>query len=128
MATNRLGQGNMQIIVKNYEHFNKSLPNWNSPKGVYVKSKDHYDKLCKEAGMVSVDKFGETGSRSRKDYVLSEKAQAIITAASQTKDKKGKVKLGDKAVKAMIDMGAIKPKADWNSYLPSNYQKAGGFA
>lgn len=117
----------MQIIVKNYEHFNRSLPNWDSPKGVYVKSKDHYDRLCKEAGMVSADKFGETGSKQRKDYVLSEKSKAIIAAASQTKDKNGKVKLGDKTIKAMIEMGAIKPKADWSSYLPISLQNKGGF-
>lgn len=118
----------VQIIVKNYEHFNRSLPNWNTPKGVYVKSKDHYDRLCKESGMVSVDKFGETGSKARKEYKLSDKSKAIIAAASQIKDKNGKIKLGDKAIKAMIEIGAIKPKADWSSHLPSSYKKEGGFA
>lgn len=117
----------MQIIVKNYEHFNRSLPNWDTPKGVYVKSKDHYDRLCKEAGMVSVDKFGQTGS-SRKEYKLSNKAKEIIAAASQIKDKNGKVKLGDRTIEAMKEIGAIKPKADWSKHLPKNLQKVGGFA
>ena len=96
------------IIIKNYEHFNKSLPNWNTPQGVHVKSKSHYDKLCKEAGMVSDEKAKEQNSGfGRKEYSLSNKAKAIISAARASKDKKGNVKLSDKTIDAMRSIGAI---------------------
>ena len=55
----------MQIIVKKYEHFNRSLPNWNTPKGVYIKSKDDYDRKLKEAGMVSYEKMQQTVESNR---------------------------------------------------------------
>lgn len=115
----------MQIIVKKYEHFNTSLPNWTTPKGVYVKSKDHYDRLCKESGMVPYEKIEYKSNR--KEYTLSHKAKEIIKAASQVKDKKGNVKLGDRTIDAMKSIGAIRKISDWNKHLPSNYQKVGGF-
>lgn len=116
------------IIVKSYAHHNKALPNWNTPKGVWVKSKDHYDRLCKEAGMISYDKAQEIASGSkRKDYKLSNQAKAIIEAARSAKDSKGNVKLGDRTVEAMVKIGAIGKKVPSYMQLPRAYQSVGGF-
>ena len=113
----------MQIIVKNYQHINSALPNWNTPKGVLVKSKDHYDKLCKEAGMVPYEK--NNSGPKLKDYNLSSKAKAIIEAAKNAKDSKGRVKLSDRTVDALKDIGAIGKKIPDYVNIPKS--KKGGF-
>lgn len=110
------------IIVKNYTHFNRSLPNWDTPKGVYVKSKDHYDRLCKEAGMISYDKSKEINKKKSKEYVLSDKAHSIMESARATKDSKGRVKLGDRTIDAMVKIGAIGKKIPSYMELPSAYR------
>lgn len=118
----------MQIIVKNYSHFNTAFKNWNTPKGVYVKNKDHYDRLMKEQGMITFEEAQERDrNRKLKDYKLSDDAKAILAAARMTKDKKGNVKLGDKTIEAMVKIGAIKKKQYVPSYmkLPAAYTKGG---
>lgn len=37
-------------IVKQYEHFNKSLPNWDSKDGKYISSREHYERELKKGG------------------------------------------------------------------------------
>lgn len=96
------------IIVKNYEHFNRSLPNWDSTQGKYIKSKAHYEQELKKAGMKQADSFGKTSEPSRKEYELSQKAREIIREASYSKDKDGKVRLSGRAIEAMKEIGAIK--------------------
>lgn len=71
--------------------------------------------------MVSRDKVPVV---SRKDYKLSEKAQAIIQSVSATKDKKGNIKLSDRAVDAMREIGAIGKKVPDYMKPPSG---KGGF-
>lgn len=97
------------IIIKNYEHVNKSFANWDTPQGKYVKNKDHYDRLMKEQGMVSYDTMQQRATGNKmKGYTPSAKALAIIEAARCAKDSKGNVKLSAKTVQAMTEMGAIK--------------------
>ena len=119
----------MQIIVKqSYAHFNRSLPNWTSPKGVWVKSKDHYDRLCKENGMVTFEKAQEqaTGPK-RKEYKLSKESASLINAASARCDSKGRVKLSDKMIDTMIKKGAIGKRVPEYMKLPAAYKAQGGF-
>ena len=99
------------IIIKNYEHFNRSLPNWDSSKGKYIKNKDHYDSEMKKAGMVQVDQAGQVGKPTLKDYKLSDKARAILQTVKQSADSKGRVKLSDRTIQAMKEIGAIKTKS-----------------
>ena len=94
------------IIVKNYEHFNRSLPNWDTPKGKYIKSKSHYESEMKKAGMVRSDSFGQVSQPKLKDYNLSDKARAIL--GSVRADKNGKVQLSGRQIQAMKEIGAIK--------------------
>lgn len=114
----------MQIIVKKYEHINSALPNWNTPRGVYVKNKDHYDRLCKEAGMVAVEDAGEVSQGKLKGYELSAKAKSIISAA-QAGSRNGKVKLSDKTIDAMKSIGALGKKVPSYMKLPACYDKGG---
>ncbi len=119
----------MQIIVKSYSHVNRSLPNWDSPNGRIVKSKDHYERLCKENGMVSFERAEEMAkSKKSKDYHLSKESEDIIKYAHQIKDSKGNLKLGDVAIKKLIDKKAIGKKIPDYMSLPSAYSNKGGFS
>ena len=118
------------IIVKNYEHFNTALPNWNTPKGVYIKTKDQYDRAMKAAGMVSYEIMQqrvEANKNKRKDYVPSEKALAIMRHAMDNADKKGNVKLSGRAIEGLKEMKALKPKVPNYMQLPAAYSGKGGF-
>lgn len=115
----------MQIIVKKYDHINSALPGWDTPKGKYIKSKDHYDRCLKEAGMVSYEK--NNSGPKLKDYILSKKAKEIINTASNSKDKKGRVRLDDRTIDAMKDIGAIGRKISDKVKLPNNVNNGGFF-
>ena len=120
------------IIVKNYNHVNRSLPNWDCPTGRIVRNKDHYDRLCKENGMVSFEQAQEMAEKGRvaktKDYKLSAQSEEIIREARLKSDRKGNVKLSDRQIKVLIDRKAIGKKIPDYMKLPSAYQKKGGFA
>lgn len=94
------------IIVKSYEHINSALPNWDTPKGKYIKNKDHYDREMKKAGMVSYEKANK--SSQRKEYQVSQTSQEIIREVKATADRRGNVKLSDRQIGALIKSGAIK--------------------
>lgn len=113
------------IIIKNYSHINSSFPNWDTPTGKLVKNKDHYDRLMKENNFVSSEKSRNSG-HAPKPFTVSKKALAIIEAARNTKDKKGNVKLNEKMIEGMKEIGAIK-KIPTYMRLPAAYNKKGGF-
>lgn len=117
------------IIVKQaYNHINSSLPNWDCPTGRIVKNKDHYDRLMKENGMVSFERAEELAAQKKpKEYKVSEKALAIIKSAKNIADKKGNVKLGDRAIKALIDSKAISKKIPDYMKVPDGIKNKGGF-
>ena len=118
------------IIVKNYEHFNRSLPNWDTPKGKYIKTKDQYDRAMKEAGMISYEEMNrivESNKNKEKKYVPSAKAIGILKAAMSKKDRNGNVKPDGRTIEAMKDMKAVLPKVPDYMKLPSVYSKKGGF-
>lgn len=115
----------MQIIIKqSYNHYNTSL-------GMKIKNKDHYDRVCKEQGMVSYEQAAELAVKGRKskirDYKVSDESLAIIESAKNSKDSKGNIKLGDRAIKALIDKKAIGKTIPEYMKLPSTYNK-GGFS
>ncbi len=118
------------IIVKNYEHLNKAFGNWDTPHGKHVKSKDHYDRLMKEGGYTPYDESNnQTNKRFEgKKYVTSQKAWDIIKSAKASKDSKGRVKLSDRTIDAMREIGAIDKKIPDYMKLPAAYQPKGGFS
>lgn len=122
----------VNIIVKqSYNHINSSLPGWDTPKGRYVKNKDHYDRLCKESGMVSFEQAQEIADKARstkiKDYKPSKEALEIIKAAKNSSDKNGNVKLSDRTIEAMIKKKAIGQKIPDYMKLPELNKEKGGF-
>lgn len=118
MGTSKMKRGNSHnVIVKNYEHYNRSFKNWNSPYGRYIGSKAEYEKAMAEEGMV---KANEQIKDVSKEYKLSHKGQQLIEAAKAAADSNGNIdhsKLGDKAIKA------ISPQAYDRSALPAHYQE-----
>lgn len=116
----------MQIIVKqSYNHYNRSL-------GMQIRSKDHYDRVCKEGGWVSYEQaqaMADEGRKSKiKDYKVSKESEELIKYAKSIKDEKGNVKLSGKAIDLLVKKKAIGNKVPSYMELPSVYQKKGGFA
>lgn len=118
----------MQIIVKNYAHVNKSFSGWDTPQGKIIKSREHYERTMKEQGMVSFEQAEEMANNKKlKEYKVSDESLAIINSAKLRADKKGNVKLGDRAIDALISRKAIGKKIPEYMKLPSVYDK-GGFS
>lgn len=115
----------MHIIIKqSYNHYNTSL-------GMQIKNKDHYDRVCKERGMVSYEKAQELADKGKKskikDYKISKESEDLIRYANNIKDSKGNIKLGDRAIKVLIDKKAIGKKIPDYMKLPEAYSNKGGF-
>lgn len=86
-----------------YRHFNRSL-------GVFVEGKEHYKYLLKKGGMVPFDVACELADEHdkknpHKDYTLSPKAREIINSIRLTADKRGNIRLGSVAIRALREAG-----------------------
>jgi len=105
-----------------YKHYNRAL-------GMHIESKAHYDYVMKRRGFVSQEKGDELARRERErrenppKAVLSEKARNIIQAAKLRADKKGNVKLGDRTIDAMKELGV----AINHPRMPKDLYSKGGF-
>jgi hypothetical protein len=114
----------MQVIVKNYCHYNRTL-------GIQINSKAHYERVCQERGMVSFEEAQELAEKGReartKNYKVSDESLAIIQQAKGTKDSKGNIKLSDRAIDKLIEKKAIGRKIPSYMELPAHYDK-GGFS
>lgn len=75
-------------IIKNYEHFNRSLPNWDSPKGKYISSRAHYEKEMKKSGYEAYDGKGRT---EQKKWKPSTQVQKDLYALKQMSRKDGTI-------------------------------------
>ena len=109
----------VEIIVKNWEHHNRGLPNWNSKKGRYISSKKQYTEECKRAGLVSYREPLEKKSELKP----SKETIAFLNSVKNRTDSKGNVKLSGNQVNYMIKIGAIKDR-DKIKY-PTDYKKGG---
>jgi len=112
------------IIVRNYEHFNRALPNWDSPKGKYISSKAQYEKELAKNGFIKFEDAENIKSNPHKPYNgISTKAMEVCTAAKSMADKKGNLKIGTQLQKGMESVGVSFDM----SRLPKHYQDVGGF-
>lgn len=97
-----------------------------------INSKAHYDRVCKERGMVSMEQAQEMAEKGKaakiKDYKISKESEEIIKYANQIKDKKGNLKLGDVAINKLIEKKAIGKVVPEHMKLPSAYAGKGGFS
>jgi len=105
-----------------YSHYNRAL-------GMKIESKAHYEYVMKQRGYVSQERGDELAriARDKKNTApkaeFSDKARAIIQAAKARADKKGNVKLGDRTIDAMIDLGV---KFD-HPHMPKKFGTKGEF-
>lgn len=107
----------MQVIVKNWSHYNSAL-------GCYVKSKDHYDTLMKKGGFISQEEQNDRcKNNGNKQFVLSKDAEDVIRTAKLKRNSKGQVKLDGKLGDKLVKMGAINKKIPSYMQLPAAYQK-----
>lgn len=107
----------MQIIVKNWSHYNSAL-------GTYVKNKDHYDSLMKKGGYVSYEEQNDRcKDNGNKPFVLSKEAGDVIKAAKLKRDGKGRVKLDGKLGDKLVSMGVLNKKIPDYMKLPATYNK-----
>jgi ribonuclease HI len=105
------------IIVKNYEHYNKAMPNWDTAKGRYISSKAHYEKVMQQEGMITEEEAIRRGlhkKQKRQEYNLSSDGKALIESIKQRKDKNGNIKLSDRQIKAM------KLDKDYSQFMKRN--------
>jgi len=118
------------IIVKFKPHYNRSLPNWNSPQGRWVGSQAQYDREMQAGGFVSYDKMMQKVEENRnkeKDYKPSEKALHVMRKAMSRADKKGNVRLDGETITKMVEMKAVKAKVPSYMQLPAKYSGKGDF-
>ena len=106
-----------------FRGYNRSL-------GCFVEGKEHYKLLMKKKGLVpfdEADRLAEEFDKNHRptgDLTLSPKAQDIIRSVKLTADKDGNIHLGDRAISALMEIGAI---GNDSKYEPE-YARHGGFS
>jgi hypothetical protein len=120
------------IHVKNWEHQNKALPNWNDKNGRYISSKKQYVEECKRAGLIPFEQAEELRAKNEdkaRQNRMKHNPETLefLNSVKDKADKKGKVKLSDNQIGYMIKKGAIKDRDVYSKYLPEHYQPKGGW-
>jgi hypothetical protein len=105
-----------------FTHFNSAL-------GCHVYGKEHYKKLMKSRRMLPYDTAQSLADdwdkeNPKKEYGdLSPRAANIIKSLKLTADSKGNIVLGNRAIKALQDIGAMGNL----EHAPEQYTNQGGF-
>lgn len=111
----------MEIIVRKWEHYNRSM-------GKYIGSKKQYTEEMKRGGFVPYDEGCNLADRAaeklHKPYILSPKAESLIKSARLMTDRKGKLNVGNRLIEGMKEVGVRLELPDW---CPKHY-KEGGYA
>lgn len=119
----------MEIIIKRYEHHNRSFGNWDSPKGKYISSRKHYEQECIKQGMIPFEQARELGKKE-KDRIenskyggLSKEAMSLIHSVNP--DKRGNIQLSDRQIDKLRGLGVkIEKESKW---VTEYDKKHGGF-
>ena len=118
----------VNIIVKDYTHHNRSLPNWDSPKGRYINSKRQYLNEIARAGLIPYEKSEEIRQKNEDNQKRNKKypkeTYSFLNSVKDRTDKSGKVKLSDRQIDYMVKSGALRDRDKLR--LPKHYQ-SGGF-
>jgi len=95
---------NDNIIVKNYEHINRSFSNWDTPTGKYISSKSQYEKEMAKGGFTPYD---GKDRNTQKKWKPSEDLQKTLHQVKSLADKKGNIRISDngRVVEHMKKMG-----------------------
>lgn len=105
-----------------FRHFNESL-------GIMIYSKEHYIHEMKKRRMLPfeeceylAEKWESKNEKGYKPYdKLSPKADSIVRSLKLTSDRKGNIKLSDRAITALREIGAITGRIE-------NFGTNGGFS
>lgn len=108
---------NDNIIIKNYEHINRSFGNWDTPRGKRISSKKQYMEEMAKGNFVSYD---GSGKPEQKKWQPSEKVQKALYQLKDRADKNGKLYVDDGLVRQMKDVGVC-----FNPKIMSNDLKGG---
>jgi hypothetical protein len=98
--------------------------------GCKVYGKEHYYKLMKSRRMLPYDMAEDLAGEWDKDHPqkeygdLSPKARDIITSLKLTADSKGNIILGNRAIKALQEIGAMPASLE---HAPTHHTNVGGF-
>lgn len=96
------------VTVKNYEHFNKALPNWDTKDGKYIGSKAQYEKELAKGGFTPYD---GSGKPTQKQWKPSEDLKKTLHDIKSLADKKGNIRPTTQMVDKMKKMGiSFNPK------------------
>lgn len=125
------------IIVRNYEHINRSFSKWDTPYGKRIHSKKHYEEECKKEGMIPYERAQEQAEKTRREQTtdprrLSSEALGLAKAAFEAKraGRGGEHPSGRmiEAYKKVANISGSKLKAINHYYntLPSHYNPKGG--
>lgn len=107
----------------NFRHFNHSM-------GLYIYSKEHYKHEMKKRNMIPYDmaeRMAETWDKEhprKQTDKVSPKAMDIIRSLKLTCDKNGNISMGNRTVKALKEIGAIRGMSE---HAPSELRQKGGF-
>lgn len=101
---------NDNIIIKNYEHINKSFANWDTPNGKYIGSKKQYQEEMAKGGFKPYD---GSGSPQHKKWEPSDDLRKTLNEVKSMADKKGNINIAtnSRLVDKMKSMGmSFNPK------------------
>ena len=122
------------IHVKNYEHTNRALGNWDTPRGKYISSKKQYFNELAKQGMMPYEeatKITDLKEEAAKNKPLlpSQDTKDILRYAQTHADSEGNVKLSGKIVDLMVEKKIVQDQDIFYKKLPKCYQdiQVGGF-
>jgi hypothetical protein len=111
------------IIVKKYDHYNRAM-------GKHISSRREYENEMVKGGYVTFEKSQQLckdfrDKEEKQTYSgLSKKASSLLNSVNP--DKKGRIRLSDRQISAMKEVGVKFSVPDW---CPKHYApKEGGFA
>ena len=81
---------NDNIIIKNYEHVNRSLPNWDTPNGKYIGSRKQYENELKKSGL---EPYNGRGQPTHKKWVPSQDLHRALGEVKAAADRRGNINL-----------------------------------
>lgn len=106
------------IIVKNYEHYNRAM-------GKHISSKAHYEKEMAKGGYIPFEEGCSVAEKKQQELhkpydKLSDKAMEVVRSVSH---RKGNIKLSEnpKLVEAMEEVGVSFDM----QHCPKHYQEGG---
>lgn len=106
-----------------FKHYNNAL-------GCHVYGKEHYKKLMKQKRLIPYEQAEQLANdwdkeHPQKEYGdLSPKAIDIISSLKLTADGNGNIILGNRAIKALKEIGAMPASTE---HAPKEYSGYGGF-